>query len=70
MVAGRLDWPRESSTSYETGYRWYPYTDNSATTVLGARALSLFLQGLHNKVAKVYVLFANKGDVAFYSSAQ
>ena len=70
MVAGRLDWPRESSTSYETGYRWYPYTDNSATTVLGARALSLFLQGLHNKVAKVSVLFANKGDVAFYSSAQ
>lgn len=70
MVAGRLDWPRESSTSYETGYRWYPYTDNSATTVLGSRALSLFLQGLHNKVAKVSVLFANKGDVAFYSSAQ
>jgi hypothetical protein len=70
MVAGRLDWPRESSTSYETGYRWYPYTDNSATLVLGSRALSLFLQGLNNKVAKVSVLFANKGDVAFYSSAQ
>jgi hypothetical protein len=70
MVAGRLDWPRESSTSYETGYRWYPYTDNSAITVLGARALGLFLQGLNNKVAKVSVLFANKGDVAFYSSAQ
>jgi len=70
MVAGRLDWPRESGTSYETGYRWYPYTDNSATTVLGSRALSLFLQGLNNKVAKVSVLFANKGDVAFYSSAQ
>ena len=70
MVAGRLDWPRESSTSYETGYRWYPYTDNSGITVLGSRALGLFLQGLNNKVAKVSVLFANKGDVAFYSSAQ
>ncbi|MCX8493901.1 MAG: C39 family peptidase [Chthoniobacterales bacterium] len=70
MVAGRLDWPAESRTSYETGYRWYPYSDNSAITVLGARALSLFLQGINNKVAKVSVLFANKGDVAFYSSAQ
>jgi hypothetical protein len=70
MVAGRLDWPAESRTSYETGYRWYPYTDNSAITVLGARALSLFLQGINDKVARVSVLFANKGDVAFYSSAQ
>jgi hypothetical protein len=70
VVAGRLDWPAESRTSYETGYRWYPYTDNSATAVLGARALSLFLQGINDKTAKVSVLFANKGDVEFYSSAQ
>ena len=70
MVAGRLDWPAESRTSYETGYRWYPYSDNSATTVLGARALSLFLQGINDKVVRISVLFANKGDVAFYSSAQ
>ena len=70
MVAGRLDWPAESRTSYETGYRWYPYTDNSAITVLGARALGLFLQGINDKAARVSVLFANKGDVAFYSSAQ
>lgn len=70
VVAGRQDWPTESRTSFETGYRWYPYSDNSATTVLGARALSLFLQGINNKVARVSVLFANKGDVAFYSSAK
>jgi hypothetical protein len=70
MVAGRLDWPRESSTSYDTGYRWYPYTDNSATTVFGSPVLSFFLQGLDGKVARVSMLFANKGDVAFYSSAQ
>ena len=70
MVAGRLDWPAESRTSYETGYRWYPYTDNSAITVLGARALGLFLQGINDKATRVSVLFANKGDVAFYSSAQ
>ena len=40
MVAGRLDWPRESSTSYETGYRWYPYTDNSASRCSGRGRLA------------------------------
>jgi hypothetical protein len=70
MVANRLRWPQESITSHEVGYRRYPYTFNSETRVFGARALSLFLQGVENKVARVSVLFANKGDVAFYSSAQ
>ncbi|MEY2906479.1 MAG: hypothetical protein RLZZ408_950, partial [Verrucomicrobiota bacterium] len=68
MVANRLRWPQESKTSREAGYRRYPYTFNSETTVLGARSLCLFLQGIDDKVARVSILFANKGDVAFFSS--
>jgi hypothetical protein len=70
MVANRLRWPQESKTSHESGYRRYPYTFNSETRVLGARALCLFLQGIEDKVARVSILFANKGDVAFYMSPQ
>ena len=70
MVASRIQWPQESKTVYETGYRRYPYTFNSETRILGARSLSLFLQGINNKVSRVAILFANKGDVAFYSSAR
>lgn len=70
MVANRLRWPQESKTSREAGYRRYPYTFNSETRVLGARSLCLFLQGLDDKVARVSILFANKGDVAFFMSAQ
>ena len=70
MVAGHLGWPEESKTAYEAGYRRYPYTFNVGTKVLGARALSLFLQGINDKVSRVAILFANKGDVAFFSSAE
>ena len=70
MVANRLRWPQESKTSHEAGYRRYPYTFNSETRVLGARSLCLFLQGVDDKVARVSILFANKGDVAFYMSPQ
>ncbi len=70
VVANRLRWPQESKTSSEAGYRRYPYTFNSETKVLGARALSLFLQGVNDRPARVAILFANKGDVVFYSSAQ
>jgi len=68
MVANRLRWPQESKTSREAGYRRYPYTFNSETRVLGARSLCLFLQGIDDKVARVSILFANKGDVAFFMS--
>jgi hypothetical protein len=70
MVASRIEWPQESKTSYESGYRRYPYTFNSETKILGVRALSLFLQGNNRKVSRIAILFANKGDVAFYSSAR
>jgi len=70
MVANRLRWPNESKTSREAGYRRYPYTFNSETRVLGARSLCLFLQGIDDKVARVSILFANKGDVAFFMSPQ
>jgi len=70
MVAKRLRWPQESLTTYEAGYRRYPYTYNSDTRVFGVRALSLFLQGLGNKTARASILFANKGDIAFYMSPE
>ena len=70
MVASRLRWPQESKTSTEAGYHRYPYTFNSETRVLGARSLSLFMQGINDKVARISILFANKGDVSFFSSAQ
>ena len=70
MVANRLRWPQESKTTYEAGYRRYPYTFNTETRILGVRALALFLQGVNDKTARVSILFANKGDVAFFSSAR
>ena len=70
MVANRLRWPQESKTTYEAGYRRYPYTFNTETRVLGARSLALFLQGVNDRTARATILFANKGDVAFFSSAR
>jgi hypothetical protein len=70
MVASRLRWPQESKTTYEAGYRRYPYTFNSETRVLGARSLALFLQGVNEKTARATILFANKGDVAFFINAR
>jgi len=70
LVAGRLRWPAESKTSREAGYRRYPYTFNSETRVFGVRALSLFLQGIDDKVVRIAILFANKGDIAFYMSPE
>jgi len=70
MVSNRLRWPQESKTSHEAGYRRYPYTFNSDTRVFGIRALCLFLQGVGDKTARVSILFANKGDIAFYMSPE
>jgi Peptidase_C39 like family len=70
MVANRLRWPQESKTTYEAGYRRYPYTFNSDTRVFGVRALCLFLQGVGDKTSRVSILFANKGDIAFYMSPE
>lgn len=70
MVANRLRWPQESKTASEAGYRRYPYTFNTETRVFGVRALSLFLQGKGDKVSRVSILFANKGDIAFYMSPE
>jgi len=70
VTADRVDWPKESKTSYEKGFRRYPYTSNSETRVFGVRALCLFLQGVGNKTARVSILFANKGDIAFYLSPE
>ena len=70
MVAKRLRWPLESQTTYEAGYRRYPYTFNTETRVLGVRSLALFLQGVNDKTARISILFANKGDVAFFINAR
>jgi hypothetical protein len=69
-LAGRLDWPRESKTTFETSFRRYPDTSNAETKVLGIRALSLFLQGTAERTSRVSILFANKGDISIYKSPQ
>jgi len=63
-VAGRLRLPRESQTTYESGYRSY-----TQTTLLGAKAFSIFLQGINGKVANISFLFANKGDINAFASS-
>jgi hypothetical protein len=70
VTADRLDWPKESKTTYEKGFRRYPYTSNKETKVFGVRALCLFLQGVNDKTARISILFANKGDIAFYMSPE
>lgn len=70
MAANRLRWPQESKTTCEAGYRRYPYTFNSDTRIFGVRALCLFLQGVGDKTARISILFANKGDIAFYMSPE
>ena len=67
LVANRLEWGMESRTSSESGYRLYP---RSEMTVFGVRPFSLFLQGVGGKVARISMIFANKGDVSAYASEQ
>lgn len=62
-VARRLGWPRESRTTTESSFRLYPSTDSR---VLGARPCSLVLYGKNGKVARVSMVFANKGDLTPY----
>ena len=69
-VASRLKWPLESKTTYEAGFRRYPYTFNSETRILGVRALSLFLQGVRDHPSRITVLFANMGDIAAYATPE
>ncbi len=67
LVANRVEWGMESRTSSESGYRLYP---RSEMTVFGVRPFSLFLQGVGGKVARISMIFANKGDVSAYASEQ
>jgi len=69
-VASRLKWPLESKTTYEAGFRRYPYTFNSETRILGVRALSLFLQGVRDHPSRITILFANMGDIAAYATPE
>jgi hypothetical protein len=66
-VAERLDWPRESRTSVESGYRLYC---SEPLSVLGPRPFSLFLQGVGGKPSRVSMIFANKGDVEMLASKE
>jgi hypothetical protein len=63
-VARRLGWPRESQTTTESSFRLYPSADSR---ILGARPHSLVLYGKSGKVARVSMVFANKGDLVRYS---
>ncbi|MFZ4773985.1 MAG: hypothetical protein ACOYM3_01390 [Terrimicrobiaceae bacterium] len=58
-VADRLDWPEESRTTTDSSYRKYP---GPSDLVLGARPYSLALYGENALVARLSLMFANKGD--------
>ncbi len=58
-TATRLGWPVESATSTDSSFRKYP---GAADLVLGTRPYSLALYGEEEKVARVSMMFANKGD--------
>lgn len=58
-VAERLQWPRESQTSYAESFRLYP---PSEFKFLGARPYSAALYGEEGKVSGISLVFANKGD--------
>ena len=58
-VADRLKWKQESLTKFSESYRKYPRTEYS---FLGAHPHSLALYGNNDKVTRVSIVYANKGD--------
>lgn len=63
-VAERLEWPRESETSFSSSYRKYPRKEYR---LLGARPHSAVLYGEEQKVTSISIVYANKGD--YFSAA-
>ncbi len=59
-VAKRLDWPRESETSFDSSFRRYA---GASERVLGSRPFSLALYGADGEADRISMVFANKGDV-------
>jgi len=66
-VAARLEWPRESQTSFDASYRLYPGRD---VTALGTRPFSLVLYGNQSMASQISMVFANKGDVEQLADVQ
>lgn len=58
-TAQRIGWPQESLTSTDSSYRSYP---DAAARLLGARPYSLALYGEGGNMARLSMIFANKGD--------
>lgn len=58
-LAERLDWKRESKTANQSSYRTYP---KKGATILQSRAYSAVLYGRSQKVERLSIVFANKGD--------
>ncbi|MCF7854080.1 MAG: hypothetical protein K9N51_04720, partial [Candidatus Pacebacteria bacterium] len=58
IVARRLQWPRESRTSYSESYRLYPSPD---FRVLGTRPYSLAMYAENGEIGLSSIVFANKG---------
>lgn len=61
-VAQRLRWPKESETSEQSSYRYYPSADYR---ILNARPFSAALYGSQSTTQNISIVFANKGDFAF-----
>ncbi|MCE0499605.1 MAG: hypothetical protein LV481_16825 [Methylacidiphilales bacterium] len=60
-VAGRLNWPQESNTSFDASYRHYAL-GNQGVTILGTRAYSMALYARNGHPDYVSIMFVNKGD--------
>lgn len=58
-LAERLQWRRESETTFAESFRAYPPADYR---FLGARPFSAALYGEESKVTGMSIVFANKGD--------
>lgn len=58
-VAGRLEWPLESETSTDAGFRLYP---KESYRILSCRPYSCSLLATQKKPTSLSLMFANKGD--------
>ena len=63
-VAQRLNWPLESQTETQSGYRDYP---SAKYRILKTRPYACALYGVNGQATLISIVFANKGDCKFSS---
>ena len=63
-VAQRLNWPLESQTETQSGYRDYP---SAKYRIMKVRPYACALYGVNGQATLISIVFANKGDCKFSS---